>query len=106
VFSGLWLLFYVGLVAAAPVADGFMDHGEQVVLHIEDADGGHCPDSHGGDACDICQLAQGLRAVAAPISIEMSRVADIGTPAAGARGVAPVEMHFLDGRSSRAPPLG
>lgn len=105
VLSGLWFLFYVGLVAGAPVADGFVDHGQQVVLHIEDADGGHCPDSH-GDACDICQLAHGLRAVAAPASIEIPRIADAGAPATGVRGVAPLEMHFLDGRSSRAPPLG
>lgn len=104
--AGLWLLFYVGLIAGAPVADGFMDHGQQVVLHVEDADAGHCPASHGSEACNICQLAHGVRAVATPVSIEFPRAADAGAPATGARGVAPIELHFLDGRSSRAPPLG
>jgi hypothetical protein len=106
VLSGAWLLLYVGLVAGAPVADGFVDHGQEVVLHVEDADGGHCPASHGAEACDICQLAQGLRAISTPLVIELPRVADVGTVAVGVRGVAPAELHFLDGRSSRAPPLG
>ena len=104
--ASLWLALYVGVVAGAPVADGFVDHDEQVVVHVEDADAGDCPASHGSEACDICQVAQGLRAMPALASAEIPVAAERGRVAPGARGVAPVELNFLDGRSSRAPPLG
>jgi len=106
VLSGLWLLLYVGMVAGAPVADGLVDHHETVVVHIEDADGGDCPTSHGPEACEICQLVNGLRAVLAPASLDIEFAAAEASVASGARGTAPVALTFLDGRSSRAPPLG
>lgn len=105
-FAGLWMLLFVAVVAGAPVADGFVEHGEPMVVHIEDANGGHCPASHGADVCELCQLAQGLRAVLAQADVEIPETDDIVGTAPGARGVAPVELQFLDGRSSRAPPLG
>lgn len=105
-FAGLWMVLYLGVVAVAPVADGLMDHHDQTVLHVEDADGGHCPPSHDGEACDMCQLAHGLRALAVPPLAEISRLTDAGHAATAARGIAATELSFLDGRSSRAPPLG
>lgn len=104
--AGLWLVLYVGVVAGAPVADGFVDHDEQVVVHVEDADAGDCPASHGSEACEICQVAHGLRAMPTLASAEIPVGAELSRVAPGARGVAPVELNFLDGRSSRAPPLG
>lgn len=104
--AGIWLLFYVGLVGATPVADAFVDHGSEVVLHVEDADGGHCPASHSDELCQICQFAQGLRAVQAASAVVLAEDVAASASAPGARGTAAGEMHFLDGRSSRAPPLG
>jgi hypothetical protein len=103
--ASLWMVLYLGMVAAAPVADGFVDHDQPVAMHIEDAEGGDCPASHSGEACDICQLAHGLRAVLAPQTVVIPSAAALEIAALGARGVAPVELSFLDGRSSRAPPL-
>ncbi len=104
--AGIWLLVYVGLVGATPVADAFVDHGAEVVLHVEDADGGHCPASHGDELCQICQFAQGLRAVQAPSGVVLVSDVAASASAPGARGTAPSDLQFLDGRSSRAPPLG
>jgi hypothetical protein len=103
VLAGLWLVLHVCVVAVSPVADGFADHSDAVVQHIEDADGGECPTSH-GDLCELCHFAHGLRALEA-------RGADVCVPAATpqvrapATAVAlPTALEFLDGRSSRAPP--
>jgi len=104
--AGLWLLFYVGLVGASPVADAFVDHGSDVVVHVEDAEGGHCPASHGDQLCEICQFATGLRALQSEADVSLSAAGRASALAPGARGTAAVELHFLDGRSSRAPPLG
>lgn len=104
--SGLWMLLYAVTVAAAPVADGLVDHHEQVVVHIEDANGGDCPSSHGPEACDICQLAHGLRAVLVPATLTIPRLSDaVSRPVADVATLS-ASLHFLDGRSSRAPPLG
>lgn len=104
VLAGLWLVLHVFAVAGLPVADGFADHGEAVVVHVEDADGGDCPSPH-GESCDLCQMAHGLRALEA-------RGAELRVPTverqvlAPARALAhPAALEFLDGRSSRAPPV-
>lgn len=104
--AGLWLLFYVGIVGVSPVADAFVDHGSDVVVHVEDAEGGHCPASHGDQLCEICQFATGLRALQSQADVTVGAISGSARVAPGTRGAAAVELHFLDGRSSRAPPLG
>ena len=104
VLVGLWLVLHVFVVAGAPVADGLVDHADAVVVHMEDADGGPCSSSHGPEACDLCQLAHGMRGLAgqakeltAPV---VARAATLPT----SRATHPVAFEFLDGHSSRAPP--
>ncbi len=100
----LWALFYATAAAAAPVADGLVDHASAVVLHVEDADGGHCPLSHAPESCQICHLAQGLRAVPTPApALAVADGRDIAQPVCH-RIVAPAALEFLAGHSSRAPP--
>ncbi len=103
VLAGLFLLLHVFTVAALPVADGLADHSDAVVVHIEDAEGGHCPASHHA-SCDLCQFAHGLRAVA-------SDAGAYGIPAVSRQSLPPVDaltlpggLAFLDGNASRAPP--
>lgn len=105
VLAGLWLVLHVFVVAGAPVADGMVDHAEQVVVHVEDADGGPCSSSHGPEACDLCQLAQGFRGVASQAKgLDVPHVAQqAGQPTS--RLTAPAAFEFLDGHSSRAPPV-
>lgn len=106
VLAALLAVMQLGGAALAPVADAVGGHHEQVVLHIEDADGGDCPASHGEADCTLCQLAHGARAVL-PTSPALA-AASIRASAScvpGALGVA-AAPRFLDGRSSRAPPLG
>lgn len=104
--ASLWMVLYLGMVAAAPVADGFVDHDQPVAMHIEDAEGGDCPASHSGEACDICQLAHGWRAAIAAADVAVPAAADRDGSDAAARDVAVAPLTFLEGRSSRAPPLG
>lgn len=105
VLAGLWLVLHVFMVAGAPVADGLMDHANKVVVHVEDADGGPCSSSHGGEACDLCQLAHGFRGVVAQAKgLDVPKVAlAVGQPTS--RVTAPAAFEFLDGHSSRAPPV-
>lgn len=100
---GLWLVLHVFTVAAAPVADGFVDHGEEVVVHIEDVDGGQCPPAH-SEACDLCQFSHGLRAIAGgPADLGLPMV-ERRSPTPAAAVALPADFAFLDGHSSRAPP--
>lgn len=100
---GLWLALHVFTVAAAPVLDGLADHGKDVVLHIEDVDGGHCPPDH-SDVCDLCQFSHGLRAIASgPAGLGLPAV-ERRSPTPAAALVLPAAVAFLDGHSSRAPP--
>ena len=101
---GLWSLLYLLLAAGVPVVDGFADHDAEVVAHIEDADGGDCPASHGTEGCELCHLVQGARALptAAP-SLSWAADAKSSGPVPG-RVHAPAAFAFFDGHSSRAPP--
>jgi hypothetical protein len=103
--AGVWVVLHLLLVAGAPVLDAAVGHADQVVAHWEDADGGDCPASHGADQCQLCQsvvkaraLSGGDAAPAIPESSEQLR-------AERARAATPT-FAFLDGHSSRAPPLG
>lgn len=103
--AGVWVLLHLLLVAGAPVLDAAVGHADRVVAHWEDADGSDCPASHGADQCQLCQslvkaraLASGDAPPAIPESAQQQRSerARLATPA----------LAFLDGHSSRAPPLG
>ena len=103
--AGVWLLLHLFMVAAIPVADGAVSHTDRVVVHIEDADGGNCPASHGPEHCTLCQYAHGLRALpgtaeSAPAALPAAEQAPIA-----ARQTRPVAASFLAGHSSRAPPV-
>ncbi|HRQ79074.1 MAG TPA: hypothetical protein PLY94_10805 [Gemmatimonadaceae bacterium] len=100
---GLWLVLHVFTVAAAPVADGFVDHRDEVVVHIEDVDGGKCPPAH-SDACDLCQFSHGLRAIAAGSAGIGLPAVERRSPTPAAALALPADFAFLDGHSSRAPP--
>lgn len=102
---GLWLALQLGITGGLPALDAAVEHPETPVSHIEDASGGDCPQSHGHGDCDLCQLLGGVRAL--PLT-----GAAAGAPLA-ARELPPPESRqvvahavFLDGHSSRAPPLG
>lgn len=103
VVASLWLVLHVFVVAALPVADGFKDHGAPVVMHVEDADGGHCPASH-GESCDLCQLAHGMRALVVRSADITAPLIERRAPSPNAAQLAPAALEFLDGHSSRAPP--
>jgi hypothetical protein len=103
VLAGLWLVLHVFTVAALPVADGFADHGTAAVAHFEDADGGTCPASH-AHGCDLCQFAQGLRAIGGAESDFLLPAADDGAALPQGRLTVLGDLAFLDGHSSRAPP--
>jgi len=104
VLAGLWLVLHVFVVAAAPVADGLVDHGDAVVVHMEDADGGQCPASHGPEACDLCQLAQGMRGLAGQAKALTVPAVARASALPVSRVTHPVAFEFLEGHSSRAPP--
>ncbi len=105
VLLGVWSALYLLVAAAAPVADGFVDHSTEIVVHVEDADGGHCPASHGSEACDLCHLLQGARAVP-PSAPSIASVVDRDPASAYATGDdVPAQLAFLAGHSSRAPPV-
>lgn len=91
------------MVAALPMADGLTDHRDAVVAHVEDADGGDCPSSH-GESCDLCQFAHGMRALVATESGLHTPVIARRASVPDARFVVPADFAFLDGHSSRAPP--
>lgn len=106
VLAGLLMLVHLGVAAAAPVADGLVDHDAKVVTHVEDANGGDCPAQHGSEACDLCQLAQAVRVVPSATPLVELPPAARTLVAVAARVDAPVAFGFLAGRASRAPPLG
>lgn len=94
----------LGLAGGLPLLDAAVEHPDTPVSHVEDASGGDCPASH-GHHCDICQLLAGARAL--PLPAGHPSVVDVER-----RQPAPQSQHlvasavFLDGHSSRAPPLG
>ncbi len=103
--TGLWVVLHLLLVTGAPVLDAAVGHSDSVVAHWEDSEGGDCPTSHGSDECQICQVVTKARALAAggvataiPETAAQQRAdhAHLATP----------RFAFLDGHSSRAPPLG
>lgn len=103
--TGFWVVLHLLLVTGAPVLDAAVGHSDPVVAHWEDSEGGDCPTSHGSDECQICQvvlkaraLASGGAAPAIPATADQQR-------AEGTRAATP-SFAFLDGHSSRAPPLG
>lgn len=102
--AALWLVLHVFTVAGLPVVDGLADHPDAVVAHIEDADGGNCPASH-DDSCDLCQVAHGLRALAAAPAGYGLPVVERRAPAPHGVLTHPGAFAFLDGNSSRAPPV-
>lgn len=100
---GLWLVLHVFTVAALPVVDGFVDHGDAVVAHIEDVGGGNCPPNHAG-ACDLCHFTQGLRAVTARATSGALPVIERSTLAPDRALAHPAEPVASGSHGSRAPP--
>lgn len=103
--TGVWMVLHLFLVAAAPAVDAGVGHTEQVLAHWEDSDGGDCPTSHGAEECQICHLVVKARAQASnSVATAIPATADQQVPERARP--APPSFAFLDGHSSRAPPLG
>lgn len=105
VLTGVWMVLHLLLVAAAPAVDAGIGHTDPVVAHWEDADGSDCPTSHGAEECQICHLVVKARAQASN-AIAAAIPATVDQPASERARLAPPSFAFLDGHSSRAPPLG
>lgn len=105
VLTGIWMVLHLLLVAGAPVADAAMGHADQVVAHWEDSEGGDCPTSHGAEDCQICQVVVKSRALAASAASPAIAQTAEQQRSERARAVVP-GFAFLEGHSSRAPPLG
>jgi hypothetical protein len=104
--AGVWMLLHLLVVAGIPVVDGLAEHDSPTVAHIEDLGNTDCPTQHAGHgACDLCQIVKSGRvAVASVPGLPVPAVTSVATPTRD-RANAPVALVFLDGRSSRAPPL-
>lgn len=104
--AGVWMLLHLLVVAGVPVVDGLADHESPSAAHIEDLGNTECPTQHAGHgACDLCQIVKSGRvSVAAVTALPVPSLTTTATPTRD-RANAPVALVFLDGRSSRAPPL-
>lgn len=55
--AAIWLLGQTASVALAPVADALTGHGVDVVAHVEDDAGTHCPPAHSDVGCHLASAA-------------------------------------------------
>lgn len=103
---GLWLALQLGITGGLPALDASVEHlAEAPVSHVEDASGSDCPQSHSHADCDLCQLLGGVRALPVAAAPAAAPRATRELPPPESRRVA-AQAVFLDGHSSRAPPLG
>ena len=105
VLTGVWMALYLLVGAALPVADAQTSHADEVVWHWEDSERNDCPASHAADHCGLCHLVLGGRALPASATATLVPMDRRSEAPEGAAQVTP-RLAFLDGRSSRAPPLG
>jgi hypothetical protein len=105
VLAGLWMVVYLVVVTAVPVADAYVGHGDEIVAHWEDAEQSNCPASHAAGECQVCQILVSARALPASHVTPSLLGSDASRLPADAQRIA-LTATFLTGNSSRAPPLG
>jgi len=99
----VWMMLYLVLTAAMPLADAGVDHRTEVAAHWEDAEGPECPTPHGADTCEICQLLTGSRGLPSRAAPALAVIDGAKQPTPSTADAAPGRW-VLDSQSSRAPP--